>query len=115
MDLPGLTDFNGLDLRRTFELQLPAFSLAPTYTFVPQCCGNSLAIAYYYELKFDVKARGIFTDFKVSTPVFVGTEPFGDQPPLFNSYVEMPTASAPAYEYDEPPPAYESIVNNEKH
>ena len=81
---------------------------------MPQCCGPSLGIAYHYELKLEVKARGLFTDFKVSIPVIVGTESASDQQQLVNNYVDLSTPSAPAYDYDEPPPSYESVVSDVK-
>jgi hypothetical protein len=113
-DLPNLREFNGKEFHQTFDLQIPAVQLAPTYTYMPQCCGPSLAICYHYELKLEVKSRGLFTDFKVNVPVIVGTEPTADQQGLINNFDEINTASAPAYDYDEPPPSYESIVKDVK-
>jgi hypothetical protein len=81
---------------------------------MPQCCSPSLRIAFHYELKLEVKARGLFTDFKVNVPVIIGTESSSDQQQLTNTFVEMSTPSAPAYDYDEPPPSYESVVTNVK-
>ena len=106
MDLPGLTEFNDNQFFRTFELQMPLSYIAPSYHFIPNCCGRALTIAFQYELIIEVKARGLFTDFKTSVPVIVGTEPTLDQAPP----MEVPSASAPVYTYDEPPPSYESVV-----
>jgi hypothetical protein len=114
MDLPGLQDFHETEFHQTYDLQVPAVQLAPTYTYMPQCCGPSLGIAFHYELKLEVKARGLFTDFKVNVPVIVGTESSSDQQQLTNTFVDMSTPSAPTYEYDEPPPSYESVVTHVK-
>jgi hypothetical protein len=116
MDLPGLFEFSQTEFRRTFELDVPFTYLAPTYTYMPQCCGSSLGIGFHYELKLEVKARGLFTDFKVSIPVIVGTEQTSapDQQQLVHNAAEMAIAGLPAYNYDEPPPSYESVVANTK-
>jgi len=115
MDLPNLHEFSETDFHQTFDLQIPAVQLAPTYTYMPQCCSPSFAIGFQYELKLEVKARGLFTDFKVNIPVIVGTEPNSNQQEqLLNTFIETSTPSAPAYDYDEPPPSYESVVTDVK-
>lgn len=116
MDLPGLSEFNDTQFHQTFDLPIPAVQLAPTYTYMPQCCGRSLAIGYHYELKLEVKARGLFTDFKVSVPVIVGTDSSlsFETPPLTNTFQDMSTPSAPGYDYEDLPPSYESIMSNTK-
>lgn len=113
MDLPDLHEFSGSEFHRTFDLQIPPTALAPTFGFAPQQCGSVTNISFNYELRIDVKSRGLFTDFKVGVPVFVGTEPTSDQTILVNNHIEIPEASAPQYEEDLPP-AYESIIHNEK-
>lgn len=116
MDLPGLHEFSDTEFHQTFDLPIPAVQLAPTYTYMPQCCGRSLAIAYHYELKLEVKARGLFTDFKVNVPVVVGTDSsltFEAQQ-LTNNFQDMSTPSAPSYDYEDLPPSYESIMTNAK-
>lgn len=114
MDLPNLREFSGAEYHQTFDLQIPAVQLAPTYTYMPQCCGPSLAIGFHYELKLEIKARGLFTDFKINVPVIVGTEPLSNQLELANTFVETDRPSAPVYDYDEPPPSYESVVSDVK-
>ncbi|CAF1178526.1 unnamed protein product [Adineta steineri] len=114
MNLPDFSEFNGTNFRRTFELHLPTEYLSPTYTYSSQCPGALFTVAFHYELKLDVKVRGLFTDFKVSVPVIVGTETMSDDPPLVNRFVETIMPSAPAYDYDEPPPSYDSIITKIK-
>ncbi|CAF1572645.1 unnamed protein product [Rotaria magnacalcarata] len=113
-DLVDLHEFSGTQFDRIYNLQIPSVHLAPTYTYMSQCCAPSINVDFNYELKLDVKARGLFTDFTLRVPVIIGTEPTLDQQELINSYVEMPPPSAPVYDFDEPPPAYESVVSNFK-
>jgi hypothetical protein len=113
-DLQGLCEFNGTSFHRNFQLRIPPVLLSPTYTYISQCCGPSRGVAFHYELQLEVKSRGLFTDFKVSVPVIIGTVATSDQQELMNSFAEIATASAPAYDYDEPPPSYESVVANVK-
>ena len=114
MNLPGLYDFSGERFQSRFELHLPPANLSPTYAFNSLYGSRAILVSYNYELRLEVKARGLFTDFKVSVPVLVGTEPLSDQGPLVNNYSETLPASAPVYDYDEPPPAYESVVGTGK-
>jgi hypothetical protein len=70
-------------------------------------------------LILDVKVRGLFTDFKISVPVIVGTEPTSteqqqQQQKQMNRPITMPTPNAPVFEYDESPPSYETAVITQK-
>lgn len=114
MDLPDLHEFNEPEFHRTFELQIPPTALAPTHGYIVQHVGAISNISFNYELRIEVKARGIFTDFKVGVPLFIGTEPTSDQTLLVNNHIEIPEASAPEYDSEDAPPAYESIVHQEK-
>ncbi|CAF3483926.1 unnamed protein product [Rotaria sp. Silwood1] len=116
LDLPDVRGFNDTELRRTFDLIVPAVHLSPTYTYMATSFTVTLGVSIHYELILDVKARGLFTDFKISVPVVVGTEPIAveHQQQQMNHPIEMPTASAPAFEYDEPPPSYDVVVANQK-
>ncbi|CAF1151488.1 unnamed protein product [Adineta steineri] len=114
-DISDLHEFNGTELQRTFELLVPSTCLSPTYMYVTPCSGIPINVSVHYELLLDVKVRGLFTDFKVNVPVVIGTGPMtNEQQQQINTTIEMPMASAPLFEYDEPPPSYETVVNNEK-
>ncbi|CAF0790952.1 unnamed protein product [Rotaria sordida] len=114
LDLPDLRDFNDTELQRTFDLIVPAIYLSPTYTYMSQSCSVTLGVSINYELILDVKVRGLFTDFKISVPVIVGTEPISAEQQLMNNPIQIPIASAPVFEYDEPPPSYDAVVTNQK-
>ncbi len=96
---------------------MPAIYLSPTYTYSSQSFSPGTGTSIHYELTLDVKVRGLFTDFKISVPVIVGTEPMSteqQQQQQMNHPVEIPIASAPVLEYEEPPPSYETIVTDQK-
>jgi len=117
LDLPDIREFTGRELQRTFDLIVPAVYLSPTYTYLSQISNPPIGMSIRYELILDIKVRGLFTDFKISVPVIVGTEPMTvehQQQQQMNRPIEMPIPSAPAFEHDEPPPSYESIVTTQK-
>ncbi|CAF3405616.1 unnamed protein product [Rotaria socialis] len=118
LDLPDLREFNGKELQRNFDLVLPEIRMSPTYTYMSQYLNQTLGISIRYELILDVKVRGLFTDFKVSIPIIVGTEQISaEQQPFrqpINNPIEMPTASAPVFDYEELPPSYDTVVMNQK-
>ncbi|CAF4234769.1 unnamed protein product, partial [Rotaria magnacalcarata] len=115
--LPDLREFSGTELQRNFDLVLPEIRMSPTYTYMSQYSNQTLGISIRYELILDVKVRGLFTDFKVSIPVIVGTEQISaEQQPFrqpINNPIEMPTASAPVFDYEELPPSYDTVVMNQ--
>ncbi len=116
LDLPDLREFTGTTLQRTFDLIVPGIYLSPSYTYLSQSFNQQIGVNIHYELILDVKARGLFTDFKVSVPVIVGTEPMSvqqQQQQQMTRPIEMPIPSAPVLEYEEPPPSYETVVTNQ--
>lgn len=113
-ELPVIHEFRDTNLHRVFELPVPAIRLSPTYAYASQCCETSLGIAFHYELKLDVRVRGLFTDFKLSLPVVLGTDGSCDLQQLTGCCVDLSMASAPPYVYDEPPPSYESVIADAK-
>lgn len=119
-DLSELRDFNDLELHRTFELTVPASRLSPTYTYATQSQNLPIRISVYYELFLDVKIRGLFTDFKMTVPVIVSTGAMShgqtqQQEQQINNAIEMPLASAPILQSDEPPPpSYDEAVSNQR-
>lgn len=114
LDLSDLREFSGTELQRTFDLMIPGILLSPTYTYMSQHAGQSIGISVHYELVLDVKVRGLFTDFKVHVPVVIGTVDTPTEQQPMNHQIEMPEASAPMFDYDEPPPSYESVVTDHK-
>lgn len=118
-DLPEVRDFSGPTLERTFELMVPAIMLSPSFTYLTPGRLSPIATSIRYELILEVKARGLFTDFKITVPVLIGTEPSPiDQQQQYQEQIsvpfEMPTASAPVMDFNEHPPSYDSIVTDQK-
>ena len=121
-DVPDIRDFGAASLQKAFDLPIPSVFLPPTHTHYIQSNNSPYGVVVNYTLTLDVKTRGLFSDFKVTFPVIVGTEPMPvqqqqlQQPqlPEVNVPFEMPIASAPVMEYDELPPSYDSIATTEK-
>ena len=114
VELPEFRDFDGIHLQKTFDLFMPSVLLSPSYMYMTQTTARSTNISVSYKLELDVKARGFFTDFKLSVPVVVGTEPMSiEQQQQKTIYpFEMAFASDPSIEYDQSPPSYEAIYPN---
>lgn len=124
LDLPDLKECSDVSLQKSFDLLVPANVLSPSYTYLSQNFNPPIGVNVRYELILDVKVGGLFTNFKITVPVIVGTEPMTieqqqlqqQQLPQQHLYppLEMPIASAPVMEYDEPPPSYETVFTTEK-
>lgn len=118
-DIPDIRDFSDSALQKSFDLAVPNISLPPTHTYLIQSNRGPLGVVVHYTLTLDVRVRGLFADFRITSPVIIGTEPMSaqqqqQQQPEVNVPIEMPVASAPVMVYDEPPPSYDSIVTTEK-
>lgn len=118
-DLPELREFSGATLERTFELMVPAIMLSPSFTYLTPGRLSPIATSVRYELTLEVKARGLFTDFKITIPVLVGTEPSAfeqhpSSPGQINVPFEIPSPSAPVMDFHELPPSYDSVVTDQK-
>lgn len=114
LDLPTIRDFSGTHLEQVVELMVPEIMLSPSFTYLTPGRISPIATSVRYELTLEVKARGFFTDFKITMPVIVGTEPLHngqlqEEQQQFHLPIEMPIASAPVMDYDELPPSYDSI------
>ncbi|CAF1232957.1 unnamed protein product [Didymodactylos carnosus] len=122
IDIPRIQEFNSERLTETFSIMIPNKYLAPTSTYHY----NGIIVSVNYELKFDVKARGLFTDFTICLPITMGTEPSPEQEQQLNRRdVYIPPAAPPSYphqsdynnQYSMPedlPPSYESVVGTGK-
>jgi hypothetical protein len=115
-DLPDLREFNATELQRTFDLVVPSVCLSPTYRYLSESHDPPIDISIHYELILDVEVRGFHTDFKVSVPVVLGTEPATNeqQQQQMNNANVMPIARAPVFTYGEPSPSYETVVAYQK-
>ena len=121
-DVPDIRDFSAATLQKACDLPIPIAVLPPTYTHYIQSNNGPYGVAVNYTLTLDVKTQGLFSDFEVTFPVIVGTEPMlvqqqqmqQPQLPEVNVPFGMPIASAPVMEYDELPPSYDSIATTEK-
>jgi len=115
-DFPDLREFNAAELQRTFDLVVPSVCLSPTYTYLTQSHNSPIEISIRYELVLDIKVRGFHTDFTISVPVVLGTEPTTNeqQQRQMNNANEMPIARAPVFTYGEPSPSYETVVAYQK-
>ena len=92
---------------------------SPSYNYLSQHAGAPVAVSVTYQLILDVKVRGLFTDFKISVPVLLGTEPTSDelqqqQQHHMSPPIAVPIASAPVMDYGEAPPSYEAVVSDWK-
>jgi hypothetical protein len=107
-------DFNGTELRRTFNIQINSIRLAPSYKFIAEFEHQKYPIIIKYKLALKVKSHGMLTDFEVKIPVIVGTElvPNPEEQQQMNGSAEAFMASASISDYDEVPPSYETVLSN---
>ncbi|CAF1377406.1 unnamed protein product [Didymodactylos carnosus] len=113
--LPQVLNTRQERICETFSVIIPSIYLAPSYQFSG---GFTLTahVSISYALKFEVKVEGIFTDFDVTIPVTIGTEPAPSQTGFIPQNLLPVTYTTPVedtsiYKDDSDlPPSYESVV-----
>ena len=109
--VPDVCDNRNERIEVTCPISVPV-GTAPTYTYTSRTTGTALHITVHYDIKVEVKVRGLFSDFDVLVPITIGTDPavrshYDDRTPASRG------ANASQYTDDDnvtPPPSYESVV-----
>lgn len=113
--LPKILNTKEMQIRENFLLVIPSTPLAPTYTFQGGLQRQVYTHVQYF-LKVSVKVEGLFTNFEMSIPITIGTEPYPDQSqqqmmnPMILSYSANPDESMSRD--DDAPPAYDAVMGN---
>lgn len=111
--LPKILNTKDMQIRETFLIVIPNFPLPPSHIFQ----GGLERHVYthvHYTLKIAVKVEGMFTNFDLSLPITIGTEPLPDQnqqqmmQPMIVSYSANPEQSM--FRDDDAPPTYDTVI-----
>ncbi|CAF3405652.1 unnamed protein product [Rotaria sp. Silwood2] len=114
-NLPGIDKFQETNLKQNFDLAVPPGYLAPTYVFTATDSNALFSIFIHYELVLVVKTNGIFTDFQVNIPVFVGTDSVPDEQhqQQLNDQFKTSTNGGSLFDMNDLPPSYAMATRNE--
>ncbi|CAF1133618.1 unnamed protein product [Didymodactylos carnosus] len=114
--LPRIINTHDETICETFSVIIPSMYLAPSYKYTGGL-RSTAHVCISYALRFEVKVEGIFTNFDITIPITIGTEPappqleFTPQNLLTVTYTS-PNDDTNIYEDDneDSPPSYESVM-----
>jgi hypothetical protein len=71
--VPQLFDNSNEHIRTTCPMTIPA-GIPPSYNFKSKGDRSGVHVNIHYDLKLEVKAKGLFSDFDLQVPVIIGTD-----------------------------------------
>jgi hypothetical protein len=120
LSVPQLNNVNNEHIEAICPFTLPV-GIPPTYNFKSKGRRDNVHVSIHYDMKIEVKAKGLFSDFELQVPIMIGTNSTER-----SRYNGMTTTSAIpldlnaidtlAVEIDDdgvPPPTYDSIYYND--
>lgn len=72
LSIPQFNNINDKHIQIVFPITIP-MGISPSYTYTNKSSRASVAIRVHYDIKVDVKMKGIFTDFDLQIPIIIGT------------------------------------------
>ena len=119
LSIPELTNVREQHIQATCPLTIP-LGIPPSFSYRSQGTRSVAHVDLHYDLKLEVKARGLFTDFDLQVPVIIGTDSGDYSNPESSSATLLSTMSMVALDFrdddddDIPPPPYESVHQHDR-
>ncbi|CAF1623360.1 unnamed protein product, partial [Didymodactylos carnosus] len=113
--IPHIENINDEQIKETCCIITPTLNIPPTYEYHSTKTRTPVHVSIHYELKFEVKVKGLFADFDLTIPITCGTDP---QPREHETETLTCLTPEPNDRFDtiidddeELPPSYESICD----
>jgi hypothetical protein len=117
LSVPELNDNHNQQIEAVCPLTIP-LSIPPSFNYKSHGTRSIVHVDLHYDLKLEIKAKGLFTDFDVQVPVIIGTHSSEDSSYNTASSSLSRTMNMVALEFnddDMPPPSYESVNYDDMH
>ena len=118
LPVPEVINVREEHIQATCPLIIP-LAIPPSFSYRSQGTRSVAHVDLHYDLKLEVKARGLFTDFDLQVPVIIGTDsgdPSNEETSIPHVLSTMSMVALDFNDYDDddiPPPPYESVPHNE--
>jgi hypothetical protein len=109
LSIPQLTNVHDQHIEVTCPLTIP-LGIPPSYNYRSKGTRSAVHIDLHYDLKLEIKAKGLFSDFDVQVPVIIGTD--SAEYSSYNSSTMSSDLNMMALDLNDediPPPPYETI------
>lgn len=77
LTIPQLINVNDEHINTSFPITIPK-GIPPSYNFRGRGGRSLVHVNVFYDIKLEVKARGLFSDFDLQVPIIIGTHPEND-------------------------------------
>jgi hypothetical protein len=88
LSVPQLFNTNNEYIEATCPIPIP-MGIPPSYSYKNRYGRSGVHVNIYYDIKLEVKAKGLFSDFELQVPIIIGTHSAEH-----SSYASMTTPSA---------------------
>ncbi|CAF0780281.1 unnamed protein product [Rotaria sp. Silwood1] len=85
--VPQLFNINDKHITTSCPIKIPMY-IAPSYNFKKTDSRSNILVTIHYDIKLEVKIKGLFSDFELQVPIIIGTDPTEH-----SSYVDMTNTS----------------------
>ncbi len=111
LTVPELNNTHEQHIEATCPLIIP-LGIPPSFSYRSKGTRAVVHVDLHYDLKLEIKAKGLFTDFDVQVPVIIGTDLTQQSNYHTMNSSLLNTMSMVALDFNEddiPPPPYESV------
>lgn len=99
--IPQIVNSHDQLIETTCPFTIPP-GIAPSFSYTSKNTRTVIHVDVHYDLKLEIKAKGLFTDFELQVPLIIGANPADPAPSYDRNSQCMPMTEVP-------PPSYESI------
>ncbi|CAF3425359.1 unnamed protein product [Rotaria socialis] len=89
--VPELVNKNDTHIEASCPITVP-IGISPTYNFKNKNGSTSVHVNLHYDIKLEVKVKGIFSDFDLQVPIIIGTD--SAENPKFGNATKVPSLLA---------------------
>jgi hypothetical protein len=116
LSIPQLSNTSNEQIETTCSMTIP-LGIPPTYNFQSKGSRSNVQVNIHYDMKLEVKAKGLFSDFDLQVPIIIGTDStvhssYPHVPPTSGTPLDLNAIDNIVVEEDNDggsPPTYESV------
>ncbi len=92
--VPQLFNTNDEHIVTTCSIPIP-MGIPPSYNFKSKNTRSNVNVNIHYDIRLEVKAKGLFSDFELQVPIIIGTDSA-----VNSNYIGMTTASGLSIDFN---------------
>ena len=73
LTIPQISNTDDECIQTTCPITIP-MGISPTYNYKKSINGSTVHVNIHYDIKIEVKAKGLFSDFELQVPMIIGTD-----------------------------------------